>query len=162
MASSPLPARPRQIARYRVDDCLGRGAMGVVWRGHDPLLDRLVAIKVLSPPSDLEPERRAEYQERFAREARAAGRLVHPNIVPIYDMGTHEGDPYLVLEYVEGGSLASLLKASGPFEPSKTCPVRTPMRSARSWPATTASACASSLTMLATRSCRSRTRLTHL
>jgi pSer/pThr/pTyr-binding forkhead associated (FHA) protein len=94
--------------------------MGVVWRGHDPLLDRLVAIKVLSPPRDLETERRAEYQERFVREARAAGRLVHPNIVPIYDMGTHEGDPYLVLEYVEGGSLASLVKASGPFEPAQT------------------------------------------
>lgn len=103
--------------RYVVDTCLGRGSMGVVWRGRDPLLDRTVAVKVLSPLVDLPGELRGQYEERFLREARAAARLAHPQVVAVYDMGVHDDCPYLVMEHVEGTGLDKVLKARGPLEP---------------------------------------------
>jgi predicted ATPase/serine/threonine protein kinase len=86
-------------SRYRLDEELGRGAMGTVYRGHDTLLDRDVAVKVLSAEV-LSPDTRA----RLLREARAAAQLRHPNIVPAFDAGEAEGTPYIVME-LEGPSL---------------------------------------------------------
>jgi predicted ATPase len=85
--------------RYRLDAELGRGAMGIVYRGHDTLLDRDVAVKVLSAEV-----LNAETRARLLREAQAAAQLRHPNIVPVFDAGEVEGIPYVVME-VEGPSL---------------------------------------------------------
>ncbi len=86
--------------RYRIEAELGRGGMGVVFRGHDTLLDRDIAIKVLS-----DPKLSAEGRARLLREARAAAQLNHPNIVSVYDAGESDGTPFIVMELVEGMSL---------------------------------------------------------
>ena len=86
--------------RYRLDAELGRGGMGTVYRAHDTLLDRDVAVKVLST-SGLGTEGRT----RLLREAQAAAKLNHPNIVAVYDVGEADGAPFVVMELVEGESL---------------------------------------------------------
>ena len=88
--------------RYRLEAEIGRGGMGVVYRAHDTLLDRDVAVKVLSEAA-LDSGGRA----RLLHEARATARLNHPNIVSVYDAGETEGSPFVVMELVEGGSLHS-------------------------------------------------------
>jgi serine/threonine-protein kinase len=98
----------RTFGRYKVAEEVGRGAMGVVYRGVDPMIGRTVAIKAINVSYlDSVGVRTDEYLERFQREAQVAGRLSHPAIVKIYDLGPN----YLVMEFVEGQSLASLLKA---------------------------------------------------
>lgn len=96
--------------RYRLARRLGAGGMASVWLAHDDRLDRPVAIKVIS--DTLAGEER--YRERFDREARAAASLSHPGIVPVYDYGVHGGHPFLVMEYVPGGSLSDLLRSPAP------------------------------------------------
>src|SRR4051812_3751849 len=86
---------------YELQDRLGQGGMGVVYRAFDTVLQRIVALKLVLTPEGLEPDMR----ERFFREARAAGHLTHKNIVTIYDLGEHEGKPYLAMEYLEGEDL---------------------------------------------------------
>ena len=81
--------------------------MAVVWRAEDTLLDRLVAVKLLHAQFVGDPE----FLERFRREARAAARLSHPNIVPLYDVGEDEGTPFLVMELVEGGNLKDRIRS---------------------------------------------------
>jgi serine/threonine protein kinase len=93
---------------------LGQGGMGVVYKARQASLDRLVAVKVLSPQLLDDPQ----FMERFRREVAAMARLAHPNIVVIFDSGVHGGIPYLVMEYVEGTSLRTILD-SGPVEPGK-------------------------------------------
>ena len=111
---------PWHIGRCRVERVLGRGAMGIVYRAHDPEIDRPVAIKLVR--SDLlEGEERAEYFARFRREAQAAGRCAHPNIVAIYDFALHEDHPFLVMEYVEGESLAQAFSRGARFAPEEAC-----------------------------------------
>jgi hypothetical protein len=88
--------------RYRLDAEIGRGGMGVVYRAHDTLLDRDVAVKVLS-----EAVLGGRGRARLLREAQAAARLNHPNIVSVYDAGEASGSPFVVMELVEGGSLHS-------------------------------------------------------
>ena len=97
------------LGRYRILGELGRGAMGVVYRAEDPMLNRTVAIKTINVVADA--EERAEYEKRFYQEAKAAGGLSHPNVVTIYDIG-HAGDVvYMAMEYVEGTELRDLLLA---------------------------------------------------
>jgi eukaryotic-like serine/threonine-protein kinase len=96
--------------RYRTEQLLGGGGMASVWRGRDLRLDRPVAIKMLSD----EGQRRPMALERFAREARAVSRLTHPNVVSVFDVGTEDGRPYLVMELVDGPTVATLL-ADGPL-----------------------------------------------
>jgi serine/threonine protein kinase len=108
-----MPELPPTIGRYRVDKQLGRGAMGVVYQGHDPEIDRPVAIKLVRMDL-LETGHREDYLARFRREVQAAGRCVHPNIVAIYDFGSHEGEPFFVMEFVDAKSLdESLPKGAG-------------------------------------------------
>ena len=95
---------------------LGRGAMGVIYQAHDPVIDRNVAIKLIRADL-LGGEERAEYLARFRHEAQAAGRCAHPNIVAIYDFAVHEGNPFLAMEYVEGSDLGQVLARSGRFAP---------------------------------------------
>jgi serine/threonine-protein kinase len=102
---------PTRLGRYEVLGLLGQGAMGAVYRARDPALDRTVAIKTLSPVLLAVSDDRDEYVERLRREARAAGRLSHPHIVSVYDLGLDEsGSPFIVMEYVPGASLAAVLK----------------------------------------------------
>src|SRR5271163_3236400 len=108
-----MPELPPAIGRYRVDQELGRGAMGIVYKGHDPEIDRPVAIKLVRMDL-LESGRREDYLARFRREVQAAARCLHPNIVAIYDFGSHEGEPFFVMEFVDAAPLdASLPKDSG-------------------------------------------------
>ena len=98
------------LGRYEIQKELGRGAMGVVYRARDPKIDRTVAIKTVLLPG-LEPDAEAKYRQRFLLEARAAGRLLHPGIVAIFDAGEEPATyvPYLVMEYIEGQSLQEVL-----------------------------------------------------
>ncbi len=104
MAPSPVP--PTHFGRYEVQEEIGAGSMGVVYRCRDPRLERTVAIKVLRESQFLTPVERAQYEARFRHEAEAAGRLSHPQIVQIFDVGAS----YMVMEHLEGRTLASLLK----------------------------------------------------
>ncbi|MFI5183583.1 MAG: TonB family protein [Vicinamibacteria bacterium] len=99
-------ASPAYFGRYQVLEELGSGAMGVVYLCVDPRLTRPVAIKVLKESEFTTPAEREEYRARFRHEAEAAGRLNHPGIVQIYDIGPS----YLVMEYLEGQSLLAVLK----------------------------------------------------
>jgi eukaryotic-like serine/threonine-protein kinase len=103
---------PRSIGRYQIQGLLGAGAMGEVYRAHDPSIDRPVAIKVLRPEL-ITGSGAEQLLARFRREARAAGRRFHPNIVAIWDFGEEDGIPFLVMELIEGKSLDEILKASG-------------------------------------------------
>jgi serine/threonine-protein kinase len=104
------------LGRYRILGELGRGAMGTVYRAHDPLIEREVAVKTLHP--DLPEDVIAEVRERFLREAKSAGRLNHPNIVTIFDVGEHDGVAYMAMELLEGRSLQQILGESArlPFQ----------------------------------------------
>jgi serine/threonine-protein kinase len=107
----PVAAVPRVLdGRYRLERVLGSGGMGTVWRGQDLRLDRPVAVKVLSGDGLSLPKA----MERFGREARAVARLSHPNIVPVYDFGADDDDPYLVMQLVDGSTVADLL-GNGPL-----------------------------------------------
>ncbi len=101
-----------KLGRYEVGEKLGQGGMGSVYRAQDPALGRTIAIKTLGGAFGIPTDQRAEFLERFQREARAAGRLSHPNIVAVHDLGVDEasGTPFIVMEYVPGVSLATVLK----------------------------------------------------
>jgi len=105
--------------RYRVGELLASGGMGEVWAAHDLLLDRPVAVKVLG--GALAGDGRAA--ERLRREARAAGRLEHPSIARVLDLGEHDGRPYLVMELLEGESLATRIDRAGPMPPEEAARV---------------------------------------
>lgn len=106
---SDTDAAPRHIGRYRLDGLLGQGAMGVVYRARDTLIERTVALKtVRRDPGDTGQER--EMVERFRKEAQAAGRLMHPNIVAVHDYGETEDLAYIAMEFVDGTPLSNLIK----------------------------------------------------
>lgn len=100
------------LSHYRITSKIGAGGMGVVYRASDTRLDRDVAIKVL--PADLanHPER----LQRFEQEARSTSALNHPNILTVYDIGNHEGAPYIVAELREGHELRAEIEARYPRE----------------------------------------------
>ncbi|HKE83727.1 MAG TPA: protein kinase [Vicinamibacterales bacterium] len=98
-----------QLGRYEIQRRLGRGGMGTVYVAHDPVLGRMVAIKVFAGDLDV-PDAR----ERFSREARAAAALNHPNIVTVYDFGEYGSQPYIVMEYVPGETMANLIRRKMP------------------------------------------------
>ena len=105
-----MVAQPTRIGSYEIIRPLGKGGMGAVYLGRDPAIDRLVAIKLLGEGLDS-----PEFRERFLREARAAGRLRHPNIVIIFHVGEHESLPYIVMEYVPGDTLATIIQQRAPL-----------------------------------------------
>jgi len=101
---------------------IGRGAMGVVYQAHDPVIDRQVAVKLVLADL-LEADESADFQERFRREAQAAGRCVHPNIVTVFDFALHGACPYLAMEYVEGNSLAQFRTAGRALPPAQAASI---------------------------------------
>ena len=98
-----------QIGRYEIQRRLGRGGMGTVYVAHDPVLGRLVAIKVFATDLEL-----PDAAQRFAKEARSAATLNHPNIVTVHDYGDVESQPYIVMEYVQGDTLADIIRRKVP------------------------------------------------
>jgi serine/threonine protein kinase len=98
------------VGPYRVIEQLGQGGMASVFKAYHPALDRFVAIKVLHPAFKEQPD----FLSRFQREARVVASLEHPNIVPVYDFAEHNGQPYLVMKYIEGQTLKSRL-SQGPL-----------------------------------------------
>jgi serine/threonine-protein kinase len=100
---------PKQIGRYDIIDLVGRGGMGVLYRGHDPSLERDVAVKMMH----LDFTRDSSARERFQREARAVARLQHRNIVTIHELGEVDGTPYIVMELLGGQDLDQVLKSDG-------------------------------------------------
>ncbi len=104
----------RTIGRYRAFDELGRGAMGIVYRGFDPIIGRTVALKTLL--LDSADAQAKEFRDRLYREAAAAGALSHPNIVTIFDIVEDGGITAVAMEFIEGQSLASWYNVGVPFQ----------------------------------------------
>jgi len=110
---------PSAIGRYRVIERVGQGAMGTVFRCQDERLDRDVAVKVMSVAQSAEADARA----RFAREARAAARLQHPNIITIYELGEQHVPPFIAMEYLDGIDLQRAITAGIRPDPRVTLPI---------------------------------------
>ena len=110
----------KRFGRYEVVAELGRGAMGVVYKARDPQIDRMVAVKTVSLWGQ-QPDEEKEFRLRFMHEAQAAGRLHHPGIVAIFDVGENpeNHDPYIVLEYVDGEPLNRILAREKKLSPAK-------------------------------------------
>ena len=98
--------RGMKIGKYEVLEPIGKGGMGVVYKAYDPVLDREVALKTIS----LDALKNPAFHDRFYREARAAGKLRHPNIVTIYELGEEYGLPHIVMEYLPGTDLQHLMR----------------------------------------------------
>lgn len=113
---------PERIGRFRLESMLGRGAMGVVYLGHDEAIDRPVAIKLIRADL-LDTEEREGYLSRFRNEARIAGRCVHANIVGLYDFALHDGNPYLVMEYVDGVGLQQFFPQGSKRDVAEILPI---------------------------------------
>jgi GAF domain-containing protein len=122
-AMEPVPSVPRVVDnKYRIEQLLGRGGMGAVYRARDMRLDRLVAVKVVRADllGDLEARR------RFRREAQIVARLQHPSIVSVFDYGTFaDGGAYLVMELVRGEDLRRVLQREGRLDPDRAIPIVT-------------------------------------
>ena len=109
------PVQMEKIGKYQIIDILGKGAMGIVYRALDPDIDREVAIKTIRFDLISEESERNELMLRFVREAKAAGKMVHPNIITIFDVGKHEDMTYIVMQYIEGKSLQKLIASNERF-----------------------------------------------
>jgi hypothetical protein len=107
-----LAAPPATIGRYELRERIAHGGMGVLYLAFDPVTEREVALKVLRVDSD-------DLRERFLREARLAARLQHPNIVTIYDVGAHEDQPFIAMEFIAGETLGQLVQRRAPLALSR-------------------------------------------
>ncbi|MCL4467578.1 MAG: serine/threonine protein kinase [Deltaproteobacteria bacterium] len=112
----------KKISRYEIEKEIGRGAMGVVYLAHDPVINRNIALKTIDIANSLDAAKREELTKRMLTEVQSAGKLNHQNIVTIYDYveGT---PPFVVMEYVEGESLESLRKKKGKFSMDELYPI---------------------------------------
>jgi YVTN family beta-propeller protein len=104
-----------ELLGYRLEELIGRGGMGAVYRAYDRRLKRNVALKLIAP--ELSDD--ASFRERFLTETELAASLEHPNVVPVYDAGDVDGQLYLAMRYVEGGELKAQLQDDGPLEPAR-------------------------------------------
>ena len=102
---------PEKIGKYRILERIGRGGMGTVLKAHDPVLDRVVALKVISSDVEVTDELRA----RFFREAQACARLSHPNIITVYDLAEVDGHLFIVMEFLEGEELKQVIAQRRPL-----------------------------------------------
>jgi len=115
-----------RLGKYEIRAEIGRGGMGAVYKGYDPMLDSWVAVKVLAPHLVWEKE----FIERFIHEARAARKLRHPGIVTVYDVGQEAGWFYTVMEYLEGRTLTDVIEQWGPFPLDEVLPILRPLAEA--------------------------------
>jgi serine/threonine-protein kinase len=102
---------PGRIGKYRIDQIIGYGAVGIVYKGHDEQIDRPLAIKSLRPEILEDVGANSEFLARFAAEARSAGRCSHPNIVTVFDFVEQAGAPYIIMEYVDAGTLDNVIRS---------------------------------------------------
>ncbi|WP_271219265.1 serine/threonine-protein kinase [Streptosporangium carneum] len=109
------PEGRRVASRYHLLEPIGRGGMGIVWRAHDELLDREVAVKEVRYADSLGEDNQEDFNRRTKREARAAGRLTHPNVVVVHDVVEEDGRPWIVMQLVESRSLGRVLRQDGPL-----------------------------------------------
>jgi hypothetical protein len=109
--------------RYRLQDQIGSGAMGTVWRARDELLDRDVAVKDVTISPALSPHDRSAMYERTLREARTAARLNHPGVVTVFDVVEEDGRPWIIMELVQARSLDQVLSQDGPLSPARAADV---------------------------------------
>ncbi|MEV4461896.1 serine/threonine-protein kinase, partial [Microbispora sp. NPDC049633] len=105
--------------RYQLVEPIGRGGMGVVWRAHDELLDRAVAVKEVRYDSAMGDEL-SDLNRRTMREARAAGRLTHPNVVVVHDVIEEDDRPWIIMQLVPSRSLGQVIREDGPLSPERT------------------------------------------
>jgi serine/threonine-protein kinase len=117
-AAAAVPESQR-LGRYQLEREIGRGAMGVVYLGRDTAINRMVAIKAIPLASEFSEAELVEARSRFFREAETAGRLNHPNIVTIYDVGEERGLAYIAMEYLKGRHLSDYAKSDNLLEPGK-------------------------------------------
>jgi serine/threonine-protein kinase len=117
-AASKVPETQR-LGRYHLEREIGRGAMGIVYLGRDTAINRMVAIKAIPLASEFSDAELVEARARFFREAETAGRLNHPNIVTIYDVGEERGLAYIAMEYLKGRHLSDFAKSDNLMEPRK-------------------------------------------
>ena len=115
----PLLEPGALVAGYQIESVVGRGGMGVVYRARELDLDRVVALKVIAPELLEAPAIRA----RFLREARAAASIEHPNVIPVHAAGERDGVAYLVMRFVEGDDLRTLVRRDGPPSPGRAAEV---------------------------------------
>src|SRR5215470_2186090 len=109
--------------RYRLDERVGAGAMGVVWKAVDERLGRTVAVKQMLLPPSLDTDAAQEAKQRIMREGRIAARLHHPNAVAVFDVADHDGQPWLVMEYLPSQSLAAVLIERGSLPPAEVATI---------------------------------------
>ena len=109
----------QRLGRYQLEREIGRGAMGIVYLGRDTAINRMVAIKAIPLASEFSDAELVEARSRFFREAETAGRLNHPNIVTIYDVGEERGLAYIAMEYLKGRHLSNYAKSDSLLEPRK-------------------------------------------
>lgn len=120
-ATSGAVPVPNRIGRFHILRELGRGAIGSVYLAHDPVIDRSIAIKTFNPR--LTPAERRQHEQQFINEARAAGRLSHPNIVTIFDASNERGTTYIAMEYLQGRELHKLLDNGSRFASVETAAI---------------------------------------
>jgi len=118
-AAQGLSGELKSLGRYRLEREIGRGAMGTVYLGRDSAINRLVAIKAIPLAREFSDGELAEARSRFFREAETAGRLNHPNIVIIYDVGEQDGLAYIAMEYLKGKHLSDFATSTMLLEPRK-------------------------------------------
>lgn len=111
---------PERLGKYPITDVLGKGAMGIVYRGHDPVIKRPVAIKTIRKELIEDDDKAEHLSSRFRREAQAAGALSHPGIVAVYEYGEDPQYAYIAMEYVEGNSLREYLSRGAEFDERDT------------------------------------------
>jgi serine/threonine-protein kinase len=109
----------KSLGRYKIIKEIGRGAMGVVYQGYDPKIDRIVALKTIRKDRLAESRDVEDLVMRFQKELRATGKLVHPNIIVIYDTGEDEERAYIAMEYIEGDTLENLIQKGIRFSMEK-------------------------------------------
>ncbi|MFF9147085.1 serine/threonine-protein kinase [Streptomyces sp. NPDC014861] len=109
--------------RYRLGESIGRGGMGKVWRAHDEVLHRVVAVKELTAGRFVAEADRLVLHARTQKEARAAARISHPGVVTVHDVLEHDDRPWIVMQYVDGPSLADAVKEAGTIEPREAARV---------------------------------------
>ena len=115
-----------EFAGHLIDTVAGRGGMGVVYRATQMALERVVALKLIVPELADDPGLR----ERFERESRIAASIDHPNVLPLYYAGEHDGVLYQAMRYVEGTDLRTMIRANGPLPPERAIPIITQVAAA--------------------------------